>query len=209
MWYKLIASIQKGNVIEAKSLISKITKLNKQQLNQQDNFGNTALHIAVKTKNMEEVSKSLILEMTFEDILLKNTVYDNAETALHLAAFSGQLEVCKLITEKAPEAIFSINKNGMTALHLAAFSGQLEVCKLIIEKNPETLCVVDIMESIPLDWAKLHGKLEVCELLMSAMTDDSAIGNIKEAELYASYYDDYYISSMGSAADSSEQNLKE
>merc|ERR1712111_1305 len=74
-------------------------------------------------------------------------------TPLHGATlFSGNLEICRLIMEKAGEKN-PANNNGSTPLHWAAYKGNLEICRLILVnvqvKNP-----ADNSGKTPLDYAK-------------------------------------------------------
>ena len=69
--------------------------------------------------------------MIMNEIPNKNPFGNNFSTPLHEAAYSGHLEICKLLLDGTE------NKNpadyiGNTPLHLAAKTGHLEVCKLIM-----------------------------------------------------------------------------
>ena len=69
--------------------------------------------------------------MIINEIANKNPFGNNFSTPLHEAAYSGHLEICRLLLHGAE------NKNpadyiGNTPLHLAAKTGHLEVCKLIM-----------------------------------------------------------------------------
>ena len=69
--------------------------------------------------------------MIMNETTNKNPFGNNFCTPLHEAAYSGHLEICKLLLDGAE------NKNpadyiGNTPLHLAAKTGHLEVCKLIM-----------------------------------------------------------------------------
>ena len=69
--------------------------------------------------------------MIVNEITNKNPFGNNFCTPLHEAAYSGHLEICKLLLDGTE------NKNpadyiGNTPLHLAAKTGHLEICKLIM-----------------------------------------------------------------------------
>ena len=70
---------------------------------------------------------------------LKNMPYRNpgtrnGQTALHIAADNGQLEICKLILSVIEDKNPSNKKEGATPLHLAAAQGHLEVCRLFLNR---------------------------------------------------------------------------
>ena len=92
----------------------------------------------------------------------------NGTSALHVAAWFGQLEAYKLImqsvVDKNPQ-----NHYGQTPLHLAAEAGKLEVCRLIVDsvadKNP------GYGNGGTPFWTPLHeaaksGHLKVCKLII-------------------------------------------
>ena len=69
--------------------------------------------------------------MIMNEITNKNPFGNNFNTPLHESAYSGHLEICKLLLDGTK------NKNpanyiGNTPLHMAAKTGHLEVCKLIM-----------------------------------------------------------------------------
>ena len=63
-------------------------------------------------------------------------------TPLHMAAFNGHIEICKIIIDKIVDKNPKDNSD-WTPLHKAAGNGHVEVCKLILEKvedkNPHAL----------------------------------------------------------------------
>ena len=104
-------------------------------------------------------------------------------TPLHVAAFHGHLEVCRLIMEACQD------KNpgegwgsGWTPLHGAAENGHLEVCSLIIDaidnKNPPAL-----NGYTPLHSAAQEGHLEVVRLIVENITDKSPVNDDGETPL--------------------------
>ena len=73
------------------------------------------------------------------DVENKNPPNNNGHTPLHVAAYKGHFDVCRLIIDNVK------NKNpadsrGITPLHRAASQGQWKICHLIIQnvenKNP-------------------------------------------------------------------------
>ena len=64
----------------------------------------------------------------------KNPGTRNGQTALHIAADNGQLEICKLILSVIEDKNPANKKEGATPLHLAAAQGHLEICRLFLNR---------------------------------------------------------------------------
>ncbi|XP_052061271.1 putative ankyrin repeat protein RF_0381 [Mytilus californianus] len=61
---------------------------------------------------------------------------EDGKTALHLAVWSGNIELTKwLIEQKGMDPMDKSSKKGETALHVAAYWGQLNVTKWLIEEK--------------------------------------------------------------------------
>ena len=94
-----------------------------------------------------------------------SNITTDGPTVLHVAAWFGQFEACKLIMESVE------NKNprngiGRTPLQLAAEAGHLEICQLLIDniedKNPG-----NPIYNTPLAAAIGNGHLQICKLIMN------------------------------------------
>ena len=97
------------------------------------------------------------------------------ETPLHVAAFNGDLDMCKYIMDsidnKSPKS-----NDGVTPLHFAARTGHLNICKYIIEEVGENV-QRDIRKQFPLHWAAYGGNLDVFIYLFGIAEDKNPMGN--------------------------------
>ncbi|EAX97348.1 hypothetical protein TVAG_293530 [Trichomonas vaginalis G3] len=94
-------------------------------INEKDEYGNTALHIAA-CYNSKETAKLLISHGI--NINEKN---NDGETALHIAAYYDRKETAKPLISYGIN-INEKNNDGETALHIAAFKNSKETAKLLI-----------------------------------------------------------------------------
>ena len=87
----------------------------------------------------------------------------------HIAAESGELELCKYIFQKTTLRN-PATKFGTTPLHIVAAKGQADLFQLIIEdlveKNPG-----DKKQKTPLHLAAKEGHLEICKLIIDNVTE--------------------------------------
>ena len=71
-----------------------------------DNDGNTPLHLAVGTGNLNFVDNLLKMIMDIDPEILLNRVNDIGWTALHCAAVFGNIQATKKLVEKKPELLY-------------------------------------------------------------------------------------------------------
>ena len=119
---------QKNSEVSA-SDIGKILIFAGSDVNASNKDGVTALHLAVRSGNMDLV-KFLLNQNARLDLRDKN-----GQTPLHLACLStkNHAEVLKLLLEKYDRTeINRRNINGKTALHLAILSNDLEAIRLLL-----------------------------------------------------------------------------
>ena len=99
-----------------------------------------------------------------------NPANEGGFTLLHVAAFLGRAEVCKLLLDHCAEKNPRDNFNGETPLHQAASYGEAEVCKVLLQngadKNPR-----DDAGRTPIHWAANGGEAEVCKVLLQHGAD--------------------------------------
>ncbi len=84
-------------------------------------------------------------------------------TPLHEAAYTGNIEMAKLLIEHGAE-INIADKDGKTPLHEAAGRGKLEVAKLLIEHGAD-VNATDRLSATPLRNAESCGDTKIAELL--------------------------------------------
>ncbi|XP_046848152.1 ankyrin-3-like [Xenia sp. Carnegie-2017] len=130
----------------------------------------TCLHIAVK--NADVATVKIIMEKCGRELLeLKDK---NENTALHLAATTGNLEVFDILLAYNPNTK-AINDRGKVAIHIAAENGRYECLKLFLESCKCSTNVTDFMWRTALHLACLsRSDLKIVELLLEHGADPNA-----------------------------------
>lgn len=118
------------------------------QIHSQDRAGRTALHLAVQNLHEEVVqvllstlqvsrNKNAQLRWTTQQLtVLVNTQDDSGQTALHLAAASGQEAIVGMLLERDIDLELEDN-NGCKALHLAGLHGHDTIVELLVNKGAD------------------------------------------------------------------------
>lgn len=177
-----------------------------------DENGNTALHRAVNSNNVDLVQELLQIGATVEvqnneqhtplhlatikryilimKILLqaKANMYNynfSGNMGAHHAAFNGNCEVMEVLLESGLD-VNSKNKKGNSLLHLAAREGRTELVQLLINKGVE-ISVTNNDGKTPLHRAAYLGHTEIVTLLLEAQpevcTSTDGLSFIHEAAL--------------------------
>eukprot|EP01018_Ginkgo_biloba_P036350 Gb_12977 [translate_table: standard] len=151
----------------------------------------TALHVAVRAGNLEEVKQILSgVSVPVSDsrgsgvasdrvvIDVGNTKFqsdliaahnDLGETALYVAADSGQTEIVKELLQYADlEAAGLKTQSGYDALHTAAKHGYLDIVTALLSFCPALSTTNDISNATPLYSAAVQGHLDVVNALLEA-----------------------------------------
>src|SRR5579862_2540643 len=114
-------------------------------------------------------------------------------TPLHLAAFTGNVDVARLLIEKGAD----LNARDFmkeTPLHVAAQYGQMDVARLLIEKAAalginEFLNAQDERDASPLHWAAARGHPDIAALLIGQGADVNSKAARRNTPLHwASYH---------------------
>ncbi|XP_046572150.1 transient receptor potential cation channel subfamily A member 1 homolog [Haliotis rubra] len=129
-------------------------------INTEDNFGNTALHLAAQNGHTDFVQK--MLEKHKVEHGRKN---DAEKTALHLAAEHGHRQTVEVILKVDKHGLFKEEQWRNSPLHLAVKGGHTETAKLLI-KNGADINQINEDKMTPLDLAAQHGELEICAILV-------------------------------------------
>src|SRR5947209_16654833 len=83
-------------------------------------------------------------------------------TPLYRAAYSGHLEIVKLLVVEFKADVNDRDDYGMTPLHLAASNGHLEVVKLLVVEFKADVHAKDRCKKTPLHKAVTSGELGSC-----------------------------------------------
>nr|GEY38837.1 ankyrin repeat-containing domain, PGG domain protein [Tanacetum cinerariifolium] len=112
-------------------------------------------------------AKEAILDENKNLQLLKCSITENGETALHVAASANgpkkvEQFVTNLVAVMEKEDLELVNNNHNTALYLAAMAGNIETVKIMVEKNRALLTIPGAGGNMmPLYAAALFGNDEV------------------------------------------------
>jgi ankyrin repeat protein len=115
--------------------------------------------IAAKSNQIEDVISFLEKDKKYAKI---STV--NNQTALHLAANNGNLELVKLLIEKGADVNAKTNDDA-TPLHVAANNDNLELVKLLIENDADVNAKTN-KGATPLHMAAVNGHFDIAKLLI-------------------------------------------
>ena len=180
----ILEALKNNNLNQAKQLIGK-----KQELNQQDQFGLTALHIATLKHNTEivhlllEVGSNPNISTVVDDIdpfvhshTTENDGYDIAQTILiqlqnlgnktplHIAARENLIDIAKLLIAYAANPNL-VDSGLCTPLHWSAAKGNINFSKLLLENNANPN-LQDLAQSTPLHEATRNQDLQTTRLLL-------------------------------------------
>ncbi|XP_058818348.1 serine/threonine-protein phosphatase 6 regulatory ankyrin repeat subunit A isoform X2 [Topomyia yanbarensis] len=133
---------------------------NKAFINSKSRNGRTALHLAAMN-GYEELVKFLIQDHhAVVDILTLRK-----QTPLHLAAASGQMNVCKLLLELGAN-IDATDDVGQKPIHVAAQNNYSEVAKLFLQQHPNLVMATSKDGNTCAHIAAMQGSVKVIEELM-------------------------------------------
>ena len=125
--------------------------------------GNTLLHIAIAGNVCEEIFKLLLQNNS--TLNLTNQAAGN--TALHVAAYSRNLQLTKLLLEHGA-IVDPVNARGCTPLHFAAHEGDLEIVNFLL-KHYANCSTLDTSGVTPVDVAKFTRNVEIQNVLQKSL----------------------------------------
>lgn len=182
---ELYVNILKKNEELIEKLLAKGTGIN-----ETDEYGNTALHIAVK-KNIPKIIRLLRSKGAKEDILNKmnhapihiavsenskqcvkellnsiNIEDNDGNTALGLAIMLKKTDIIEILLSHKNIDLTKKNKDGKCAFHLAATKGDVETIMKILEIYPVIVDIQDNSGYSALHSAAEYNKLDVAEKLI-------------------------------------------
>lgn len=133
---------------------------NKAFINAKSRVGRTALHLAAMN-GFSDLVKFLIQDHgAVIDVLTLRK-----QTPLHLAAASGQLEICKLLLELGA-SIDATDDQGQKPIHAAAMNNYSEVAQLFLQKHPSLVMACTKDGNTCAHIAAMQGSIRVIEELM-------------------------------------------
>jgi ankyrin repeat protein len=88
-------------------------------------------------------------------------------TALHFAAFSGHLNICKiLVLHEDPADIEACTDDRKTALHLASMQGHADILEFLLSLGAD-IDYCDYEFNTPLHYAAISGSISCTQILLS------------------------------------------
>ncbi|XP_055599771.1 serine/threonine-protein phosphatase 6 regulatory ankyrin repeat subunit A isoform X3 [Uranotaenia lowii] len=133
---------------------------NKAFINSKSRVGRTALHLAAMNGYTELVKFLIRDHNAVVDILTLRK-----QTPLHLAAASGQMNVCKLLLELGAN-IDATDDVGQKPIHVAAQNNYSEVAKLFLQQHPNLVMATSKDGNTCAHIAAMQGSVRVIEELM-------------------------------------------
>ncbi|KAK7225425.1 hypothetical protein V2G26_013428 [Clonostachys chloroleuca] len=130
-------------------------------LNQKDDDGNTALHLATENGHINAIHKLLCAGAEVDHC------DDKYHTALHIAARRGNVEIIQLLLDFGSNAR-ARDSNMRTPLHLAALAGHTDAASFLIGKGKEAVDMEDMDSQTPLFYAAKNHHLDVAKALRDA-----------------------------------------
>ena len=127
----------------------------------QDEFGNTPIHIAAE-KGHTEVVKTFV-----NCVECPNPPDHNGRTPLHIAALNGHIEIVKSLAGFCTTTANSPEINGWTPIHLAARKGHTEIVKVLINFTDKPNMPAGLLKWTPIHLAAMNGHIEVVDVLVS------------------------------------------
>lgn len=118
------------------------------------------IHDAAKAGDLEKVKA--LLKANPDLVSSKDS---DGATALHSAAYAGQLQIVETLVEHCA-SVNTTTTDGVTPLHWAAAAGSVDVCKFLLLKGAD-VSAVDRVDHLPIVYAAHFGRKDVVDLLRS------------------------------------------
>ena len=158
--FKINLTIHEASEIGSSKRIDSLLKDNPDEVNSEDQSGNSPLQIAVQNGHIDIVR----LLLDYKADVNHQHEPGGDYTALHIAASHGRDDIVELLLDHKADIGATILGGGMTPLHIAARDGHREVVKLLLAKKAK-VNLQDKRGNSPLDWAAHNGHMNVAELL--------------------------------------------
>lgn len=126
---RLFIAVNENNLVRVKEI------LKSGQVNNIDQgfggFSTSALMRATEKGNLE------IVDALIKAGAMVNYEAKGRETALHIAAYYGYLEVAKLLLASGANPNVPLEQNALTPLHHAIWKGHIDIVKLLVESGAD------------------------------------------------------------------------
>ena len=113
---------------------------------------------------------------------LVNMLTKDGNSVLMWAAWSGSLDVCKILVRNRADTSVS-NRNGCTVAHWAASGGNFEVCKYLYDVMQVDFTAPNYAGNTPLSHAVAYGRADVVEWLRNDVCTDDEDGRAEDLAL--------------------------
>ncbi|KAF2212469.1 hypothetical protein CERZMDRAFT_3410, partial [Cercospora zeae-maydis SCOH1-5] len=140
------------------------------ELSTEDAKGDTALHLAAWSGNVEALS--LLLAHSIEvDFLSGRDGY----SALWCAISASQIDAARLLLKHGARVnLPAASGGGLKPLHQAAVTGQNAMCELLLDRGAHVDCLDD-EQNTPLHYAAAAGSVSSVKVLLRAGADIEAV----------------------------------
>lgn len=159
MWTPLLVASKKGKLEAVRALLETQDSKNRADVNHQDNFGKSPLHLASRHHSTDLAQLLLDHGATLDARDARD------RNALHEASYLGQVMVVGLLLERGAK-VDARNKWGSTPLHCAAKAGHLEVVQLLLKEGADPNAQDEDECSSALHLAAAEGRLKIVEVLL-------------------------------------------
>ncbi|XP_042220132.1 transient receptor potential cation channel subfamily A member 1 homolog [Homarus americanus] len=150
--------------------LQQMVKRQPQDVFQQDEDGNTPLHLAAKGIYLD--CCKVLLGADNKAVNLKNK-NGNSPLLLSIATGKNSTEITELLINNGSKTD-ATNKGKSTALHIASEKGNIETVKLLLKFDASIVRAKDAELQVPLHLAARYGHCMVCEELVKGGTDLNA-----------------------------------
>ncbi|APR97793.1 ankyrin repeat domain-containing protein [Wolbachia endosymbiont of Folsomia candida] len=153
-------------------LIKRLIDEKKVDANTKANDGNTILHEAASSGNLDIV-KYLVDEKEVD----VNSRANDGRTPIHHAAFSGSLDLVRYLVDEKEVDVTAKDNDGKTSLHYAAYSGNLDLVKYLVEEKSVGINTKDNYGNTILHEAASSNNLDLVKYLIDKGADVDAKTN--------------------------------
>ncbi|XP_021376771.1 uncharacterized protein LOC110465343 [Mizuhopecten yessoensis] len=130
----------------------------------QDDQDRTALHAAAAGGNV-----IVFMELSRAE-LSPTSVTKSGATALHIAGYTGKVELVKEITDKFSQIVPLIDNHGNTAIHFAAAGGHINICSELVKAGLSPTSTTKEGSTI-LHLAVENGRVEMVSHIINEVTE--------------------------------------